>query len=110
VFNSHLIESTVRFHTRNYAWTRIENVARSNELLLGELPLPPGFREEPSGRVQAYTFGFSHDFDFIPHVASAGGAQFTTYGVGDAFKPIYGRHPRGIAFFVRFRPFSGNER
>src|ERR1700730_4930198 len=57
VFNSYLLESTARFHTRNYAWTRIENAEHSNELLVGENPLPPTFREEPIGRVQAYTFG-----------------------------------------------------
>jgi hypothetical protein len=110
VFNSYLLESTVRFRTRNYAWTRIENVDRSNELLLGENPLPPGFREQPIGRVQAYTFGYDHDFDFIPRVASAVGAQFTTYRVADALKPIYGSHPAGFALFLRFRPFSGNDR
>ena len=110
IFNSYLLESTVRFRTRNYAWTRIENVDRSNELLIGENPLPANFREEPIGRVQAYTLGYDHDFDFIPRVASAIGAQFTTYGVADTLKPIYGSHPVGVAFFVRFRPFSGNER
>jgi hypothetical protein len=110
IFNSYLLESTVRFHTRNYAWTRIENVDRSNELLIGENPLPPNFREEPIGRVQAYTFGYDHDFDVIPRIASAIGAQFTTYGVADALKPIYGSHPIGVALFVRFRPFSGNDR
>ena len=110
IFSSYLVESTVRFRTRNYAWTRIENVDRSNELLLGENPMPPGFRERPIGRVQAFTFGYDHDLDFIPRVASAIGAQFTTYGVADALKPIYGLHPVGFALFVRFRPFSGNER
>jgi hypothetical protein len=110
VFNSYLLESTVRFRTRNYVSTRIENAERSNELLIGENPLPPNFREEPIGRVQAYTFGYDHDFDFIPRVASAIGAQFTTYGVPDALKPIYGSHPLGVAFFVRLRPFSGRER
>jgi hypothetical protein len=110
IFNSYLLESTVRFRTRNYVWTRIENVDRSNELLLGENPLPPGFREQPIGRVQAYTFGYDHDFDLIPRVASAIGAQFTTYGVADALKPIYSSHPVGFALFVRFRPFSGNDR
>jgi hypothetical protein len=110
IFNSYLLESTARFRTRNYVWTRIENVDRSNELLLGENPLPPGFREQPIGRVQAYTFGYDHDFDLIPRVASAIGAQFTTYGVADALKPIYGSHPVGFALFVRFRPFSGNDR
>jgi hypothetical protein len=110
IFNSYLLESTARFRTRNCVWTRIENVDRSNELLLGENPLPPGFREQPIGRVQAYTFGYDHDFDLIPRVASAIGAQFTTYGVADALKPIYGSHPVGFALFVRFRPFSGNDR
>jgi hypothetical protein len=110
VFNSYLLESTVRFRTRNYAWTRIENVDRSNELLLGENPLPPGFQEQPIGRVQAYTFGYDHDFDLIPRVASALGAQFTTYGVADTLKPVYGSHPIGFALFVRLRPFSGKDR
>src|SRR5882762_7529875 len=34
IFNSYALESTVRFRVRNYAWTRIENVDRSNELIL----------------------------------------------------------------------------
>jgi hypothetical protein len=110
VFNSYLLESTLRFRTRNYAWTRIENAERSNELILGENPLPPNFHEQPIGHVQAYTFGYDRDFDLIPLVASAFGAQFTTYGVPDILKPIYGSHPVGVAIFVRFRPFSGAER
>jgi len=110
VFNSYLLESTVRFRTRNYIWTRVENVDRSNELLVGNNPLPPNFREQPIGRVQAYAFGYDHDIDVIPNVASAIGAQFTTYGVADVLKPIYGSHPIGFVVFVRFRPFSGNER
>ena len=40
--NSYLLESTLRFMDRNYAWTRIENAGRTNELLLGEQPLPGG--------------------------------------------------------------------
>lgn len=110
VFNSYLFESTVRFHVRNYAWTRIESAERSNELILGENPLPPGFQEEPIGQVQAYTFGYDHDIDLVPRLASAIGAQFTTYGVADRLKPIYGSHPVGVALFLRLRPFSGQER
>jgi hypothetical protein len=110
VFNSYLFESTARFHTRNYAWTRIENVDRSSELLGGENPLPPNFREQPIARVQAYTLGYDHDIDLVPKVASAIGAQFTTYGVANVLKPIYGSHPLGFVIFVRFRPFSGKER
>jgi hypothetical protein len=110
IFNSYLLESTVRFHTRNYAWTRVENAERSNELIVGENPLPPGFTEKPIGHVQAYTLGYDYDFGLIPHFASAVGAQFTTYGVPDILKPIYGSHPVGVALFIRFRPFSGEER
>jgi hypothetical protein len=107
VFNSYLFESTLRFHARNYAWTRIENAERSNELILGGNPLPPQFREVPIGHVQAYTFGYDHNLDLIPHIASAIGVQFTTYGVPDVLKPIYGSHPVGLALFVRLRPISG---
>ncbi|MBZ5660113.1 MAG: hypothetical protein LAO08_06865 [Acidobacteriia bacterium] len=110
IFNSYTLESTVRFRARNDAWTRIENVDRSNELLLGETPLPPIFQEQPIGRVQAYTFGYDHYFDLVPHVATALGAQVTVYGVGDNLKPIYSSHPAGVAIFLRFRPFSGSER
>ncbi len=110
VFNSYLFESTLRFITRNYIWTRIENADRSNELILGRQPLPPDFREEPIGRVQAYTFGYSHDVDVIPQMASALGVQFTTYGVPGSLQPIYGSHPVGVVMFLRLRPFSGGER
>jgi hypothetical protein len=107
IFDSYLFESTLRFRERNYTWTRIENVERSNELILGENPLPPNFQEQPIGRVQAYTLGYDRDFDLIPHLASAIGAQFTTYGVPAILQPIYGTHPFGVAVFLRFRPFSG---
>jgi len=110
VFNSYLLESTVRFRTRNYVWTRIENVGRSNELILGENPLPPNFAEEAIGRVEGYTLGYDLDIDLVPRLASAIGAQFTTYGVPETLKPIYGPHPFSVAIFVRLRPFSGNGR
>lgn len=110
VFNSYLLESTVRFATRNYVWTRMENADRSNELLLGRAPLPAGFAEERIGRVQAYTAGYSHDFDIIPHVASALGAQITAYGVPQTLRSIYGGHPVGGIVFLRIRPYDGRER
>ena len=109
-FNSYALESTLRFLTRNHAWTRIENAERSNELLLGENALPPNFVEQPIGRVQAYTLGYDRDFDVIPHLATALGAQATVYGVGENLKPVYGSHPAGVAIFLRLRPFSGDDR
>jgi len=110
IFDSYLLESTVGFRTRNHAWTRIENVERSNELLVGENPLPAGFAEQPIGRVQAYTLGYDRDVDLIPHVASAIGVQATTYGVPEILRPIYGTHPAGVAVFLRLRPYSGTDR
>jgi hypothetical protein len=101
--NSYLLESTLQFKDRNYAWIRLENAGRSNELLLGEHPLPPGFREEPLTHVQAYTFGYDRDVNAIPNMSTAIGAQFTAYGVGQPLQPIYGTDPIGVQVFVRLR-------
>jgi hypothetical protein len=104
VFNSYLGESTLRFARRNYAWTRIENVDRTNELLLGENPLTPGFEEHFLARIQAYTLGYDREFNFIPHVSSALGGQVTLYSTPPALDPIYGDHPAGVVLFLRLRP------
>ena len=103
--NSYLLESTLQFCSRNYVWTRMENAGRSNELLIGENPLPPGFTESPLTHVQAYTFGYDREFNVVPHLASAVGSQFTVYGVGAPLQPIYGSDPIGVNIFVRLRPF-----
>jgi len=66
--------------------------------------------EQPIGRVQAYTIGYDHDFDFIPRLSSALGAQVTVYGAPESLKPIYGSHPAGVAVFIRLRPYSGGEK
>jgi len=110
VFNSYLLESTIRFRAMNRVWTRIENAERSNELLAGKSPLPPGFQEQPIGEVQAYTLGYDRDIKIIPHLSSAIGAQVTTYGVPERLRAIYGSRPAGVAIFVRLRPFSGDEK
>ena len=107
--NSYLLESTLRFKTRNDVWTRVENAGRSNELLNGERPLPPHFQEGPLTHVQEYTFGYDRDVGLLPHVASALGAQVTAYGVGQPLQPVSGAHPVGINIFVRFRPVSKDQ-
>lgn len=108
--NSYLLESLVRFKTTNYAWTRIENAGRSNELINGANPLPAGFQEQPIGHVAAYTLGYDHDLNLLPRLRTAIGAQVTTYGVPEALQAIYGSHPYGVSIFMRLRPFSGRER
>jgi hypothetical protein len=49
-----LAESTLRFADKNYVWGRIENVDRTNELLLGKNAEPPGFPENIVGRVKVH--------------------------------------------------------
>jgi len=108
--NSYLLESTLRFAVKNYVWTRMENVDRTTELLLGENPEPPGFEEEPAGRVQAYTFGYDRDVDVLPHLRTALGAQVTTYTVGSRLRPVYGSDPVGVVVFLRIRAVGKGQR
>jgi len=108
--NSYLFESLLRFATKNYVWTRLEDVDRTTELLLGENSLPPGFVEEPAGRVQAYTFGYDRDVDVLPHIATAIGAQVTGYTVGSCLKPVYGSDPVGVVVFLRMRVVGKGQR
>jgi hypothetical protein len=102
--NSYLLESLLQFHTRNYVWMRIENAARTNELLLPPgSSLPPNFTESPIGHVAAYSFGYDRDYRILPHLLTAPGAQFTTYVTPDVLTPTYGHHPFGVVAFVRLR-------
>jgi hypothetical protein len=103
VGNGYLLESTLKFMNRNYAWTRIENVDRSNELLLGENPEPAGFGERYFARVQAYTAGYDREFFPIPHLSTAIGGQVSWYAVPDILRPAYGSHPAGVVLFLRIR-------
>jgi hypothetical protein len=102
--NSYLLESLLKFRTRNYIWTRIENAGRSNELLIPPgSNLPPNFSESPIGHVAAYTVGYDRDYHIAPHLTAAPGAQFTSYTTPDALVSTYGSHPFGAVAFVRFR-------
>jgi hypothetical protein len=102
--NSYLAEALLRFAGRNYAWTRIENAGRSNELLLTPgAPLPQGFAEQPIGHVAAYSFGFDHDLRLGPHVLAAPGIQFTAYRAPAALRSVYGATPTAEQIFIRFR-------
>ena len=102
--NSYLLEALLRFAGGNYAWTRMENAGRSNELLLdANTPLPPNFQEEPIGHVATYTFGCDHDVKLGSKIFAAPGAQFTLYRTPAPLISIYGSTPTAETFFVRFR-------
>jgi hypothetical protein len=103
VGNAYLLESTLKFLDRNHAWMRIENADRTNDLLRGENPLPPGFTERYFTRVQSYTAGYDREVGHIPHVSTALGAQVTWYGIPDTLRATYGAHPVGIVAFLRLQ-------
>jgi Ni/Co efflux regulator RcnB len=106
IANGYLAESTLQFAEHNHVWTRIENVDRTSELLLGKQAEPPGFDEQFLARIQAYTAGYDHDFPLIPGLSTALGAQVTFYGKPDFITPIYGQHPVGVILFMRVRPIG----
>jgi hypothetical protein len=106
-FNGYLAEGTLGI-LQNNLWARIENVDRTSDLLLGKNPEPPGFDETFLARVQGYTFGYDHQFDWIPGLSTAIGGQVMLYGTPARLKPIYGDHPLGGVLFVRFRQ-KGNK-
>ena len=102
--NSYLFETLLRFARSNYAWTRLENAGRSNELLLAPgSPLPANFSEQPIGHVAAFSFGYDHDIALGLHVLAAPGAQITAYHAPRALATTYGTTPTSEVFFVRFR-------
>lgn len=104
VGNGYLLESTLQFENKNRVWTRIENVDRTNELLLGENSFPPGFTEKYFARVQAYTAGYDREVGHIPHLSTAIGGEGTWYGVPNVLRPTYGSHPVGFALFLHVWP------
>jgi hypothetical protein len=103
VWNGYLAESTLRFAERNHAWARVENVDRTNELLLRNVIESPNFQESIIGRVQAYTAGYDREVGRLSHLSTAIGAQLTWYGVPAVLKPEYGSHPLGAVVFLRLR-------
>jgi hypothetical protein len=101
--NSYLAEALLRFG-KNYAWMRLEDAGRSNELeLTPGAALPVGFVEAPVGHVAAYTLGYDRDFAVGKHLLAAPGVQGTVYWTPVALRGIYGDTPTGVVMFVRFR-------
>jgi hypothetical protein len=104
VGNGYLLESTLRLR-RNAFWSRIENVDRTNELLLGSGPVPANFEEHYLARVQSYTAGYGREVGNLPHLSTRLSAQLTWYGVPVSLKGLYGSNPVGAMVFLRIRPY-----
>ncbi|MGH9393207.1 MAG: hypothetical protein ACRD1E_03490 [Terriglobales bacterium] len=94
VFNGYLAESNLGW-ARNHLWTRIENVDKSDELLLGV--------DRFLARVQAYSFGYDRQVAETGCGAAAVGAQWTLYQAPTPVVQAYGAHPQGVVVFLRLR-------
>jgi len=94
--NSYLLESTVNFRSRNYAYTRLELVDKDE--------LFPDALVHPAYRIGAYTFGAVRDL-FSTRTGQMGlGADVTFYSKPTALDAAYGNNPVSFRVFMRFRP------
>ena len=94
--NSYLLESTLNFLGRNYAYTRLELVDKDE--------LFPEDPTHPSYRIGAYTFGGVRDLVHSEHWQVGLGGDVTFYSKPAALDPIYGNNPVSFHVFVRIRP------
>jgi len=97
--NSYLLESTLNFFKRNYAYTRLELVDKDE--LFPAAPIHPAYR------IGAYTFGGVRDLRHNPHWQIGLGGDVTFYSKPAVLDPIYGSDPISFHLFVRVRPGSG---
>jgi hypothetical protein len=94
--NSYLLESTLNFLERNYAFTRLELVDKDE--LFPQAPTHPAYR------IGAYTFGGVRDL-VQNHAWQLGlGADVIFYSKPSALNPVYGAHPVSFQIFLRLRP------
>ena len=98
--NSYLLESTVNFKGRNYAFSRLELVDK-DELFPEDL-------SRPNFRIGAYTFGGSRDLVQSRLWAMALGADVTFYSKPASLNVTYGENPVSFQVFLRIRPRSAH--
>jgi hypothetical protein len=94
--NSYLLESTLNFLARNYAYTRLELVDKDE--------LFPDAATHPSYRIGAYTFGGVRDFVHSEHWQVGLGGDITFYSKPPVLDPVYGNNPVSFHVFIRVRP------
>src|SRR3954471_22884377 len=95
--DSFLVESTLNFMERNYAYTRLELVDKDE--LQGALVAP-----NRSFRIGAYTLGGIRDFIHNEKLQLGLGADVTFYSKPDLLNPAYGDNPVSAKIFLRIRP------
>lgn len=94
--NTYLLESTLNFLARNYAYTRLELVDKDE--------LFPQVITHPAYRIGAYTFGGVRDLLHNQHWQLGLGGDVTFYSKPAVVDPVYGNAPVSFHVFVRVRP------
>jgi hypothetical protein len=99
--NSYLLESTVNFRQRNYAFTRLELVDKDE--------LFPSALTHAAYRIGGYTFGGMRDLLQNRAWQLGVGADLTVYSKPEALNASYGNHPLSFQIFLRMRPGKGQD-
>jgi hypothetical protein len=94
--NSYLVESTVNFLQRDYAFTRLELVDKDE--------LFPQAAVHPAYRIGAYTFGGVRDLVQNRAWKLGLGADLTVYSKPAVLDAAYGSYPVSFQIFLRMRP------
>jgi hypothetical protein len=100
--SSYLLESTLNFRERNYAFSRLELVDKDE--------LFPQAATHPAYRIGAYTFGGVRDL-IHDHAWQLGlGADATFYSKPAALDLAYDNRPVSFQIFLRMRPGGSDQR
>jgi hypothetical protein len=99
--NSYLLESTLNFKARNYAFSRLELVDKDE--------LFPNDPSHPNFRIAGYTVGGARDLVQNQLWQLALGADVTFYSKPAVLNATYGDNPVSFQIFVRIRPGSGKQ-
>jgi len=94
--NSYLLESTLNFLQRDYAFTRLELVDKDE--------LFPQAAVHPVYRIGAYTLGGERDVIHNRAWQLGLGADVTFYSKPSALDASYGSNPVSFQIFLRMRP------
>jgi len=99
--NSYLLESTLNFHERNYAFSRLELVDKDE--LFPQAPVHPVYR------IGAFTFGGVRDLVHDRTWQLGLGSDVTFYSKPAALDAAYGNRPVSFQIFLRMRPGRSQE-
>ncbi|MGB7601421.1 MAG: hypothetical protein WBM24_14010 [Candidatus Sulfotelmatobacter sp.] len=94
--NGYLLESTLNFRRRDYAFTRLELVDKDE--------LFPQAAVHPAYRIGGYTFGGTRDLVQNRAWQLGAGADVTIYSKPAALDAAYGNFPISFQIFFRVRP------